>query len=370
MVALKGSLKEQSTADLLMYFADEHLTGVLRFKNKKREVHMDFMRGKVVHVSEKPNSLSGTLGEMLLHIGEITEAELEQAIAQQKRSLSPLGVVLQNLFNCEPERIRFVLRVQAIEAIYTLFFWRSGTYEFEQTNVSTPRNNYDPIELPHLVAEGVPVTEAWPTIQKYFPEPLVSVRRLMPQISDALYERLDELPCAIFELLDQESTFRELSILSGAGKFATGYALVQLLQVELIRIEAPKKKDSVDIPKLLFGRSIGHFLVWMIVSALLVCGGTFLFAFAPYSPVRLWRSPSQLTIPDSRWNDDVDKWRKARIQRALALYQMAKGRYPASLEQLAKEGWIANSVIYYPGGNVYDYQRISGGRYRLLTPLP
>lgn len=366
---MNGTLKDRSVSDLLMWCAQERKTGVLLFERRRTEIQLDWIDGEIVNVAHRPAPAGSNLGDLLLHIGEITEAQLEQAILQQKRSLSPLGLVLQNLFGCEPERIRFVLRVQAVEAFYTLLFWDSGDFSFTQKAVDLPRNAYQPLDAVELLHESKTVVEAWISIRKYFPEPLIMVRRLTDDIPEETLERLDELPYALFELLERQCTFRELSILSGAGQFATGYALVQLLQLELVRFEAAKK-DRLEVNRLLFGGSVSDFVVWLTVSGLLVCGGTFLLAFAPYSPLRFFQPQGRLRVPDTRWHRRVDHWRQRRIRRALENYRLSKGSYPKKLTGLTKGGWLARGLIRFPQGKTYYYKRIGLHRYLLLPPVP
>ena len=366
---MKGSLKEHSIFELFERLAQDRETGVFHIKKKKQEVQIDWLNGEIINVVEKPHFYAGSLGDLLLHIGEISESQLEQAILQQKRSLSPLGVILQTLFHCDLERIRFVLRVQAIETLYSLFFWNVGSYEFTPSAIGTPKNGYAAINVGDFLLEAVPVTEAWASIQKYFPEPLLLVTRLSDEIPSSEMERLDDLPRAIFDIIADGATFRELSILSGAGQFSTGYALIQLLQFELIHLNAATK-DKIQLKRLLFGSSISYFFVWLIVSALLVFGGSFLFAFAPYSPLRLWKPQYQYHVTDQRWFDTVDMWRKNRIHRALEHYKLSRGHYPSRLNLLVKDGWITEEMIHFPQGNVYYYRRIRFNRYQLLIPLP
>ncbi len=366
---MKGSLEEHSVFELFEELAGTRATGTLTVTRKKQEIQLDWLKGKIINVVEKPNFYAGTLGELLLHIGEISEVQLEQAILQQKRSLSPLGLILQNLFACDHERIRFVLRVQAIETLYSLFFWQSGTFEFAASTVLTPNKNYDAIDVVDLLDEAIPVIEAWETIRKYFPDPLLNVSRLTDEIPAEEMERLDELTQVVFDLIGEGATYRELSILSGAGQFSTAYALIQLLQLGFIRLEPPKKK-KLEWKRLLFGMSLSHFFVWLVVSTLLVFGGTFLLAFAPYSPLRLWRPRYQYEIVDQRWYDGVDHWRKLRIQQALEHYKLTNGHYPSRLELLVKDGWLTEELIHFPAGNVYHYRCLCPNRYRLLDPLP
>jgi hypothetical protein len=173
----------------------------------------------------------------------------------------------------------------------------------------------------------------------------------------------------LFELLEHERTFRELAILSGEGQYVTGRELWRLIQGGVIRVEPPRKTPR-QYALLLLGAPLSQFAVWLIVSALLVGGGSFLLAFAPQSPLQYLRTGPRYSVASARWLETQHRWRLQRISRALEVFHLSNGTYPAQLTQLAKEGLIQRALLHYPNSGEYSYKRLENGRYLLLPPLP
>ncbi|MCB9639515.1 MAG: DUF4388 domain-containing protein [Myxococcales bacterium] len=369
VVIMEGSLKERPVTELFGLLARQQQTGMLTLKRWGKQATIEWHRGKVMHVRETPMPSSGSLGEMLLHIHAINPVQLEQALLQQERTLAPLGQILQRLFQCDPRLIRRALHVQSIEMLYSFFFWKSGRYILESRIEQQGLRSYDPIDVESLTLNAIPVVDSWPAVQKILYSSQVVLRRQVQIFPSWEEDGYSSLARELFELLEKERTFRELSILSGEGQYVAGRELWRLIQGGVVRVEPPRKTPR-QYALLLLGAPVSQFAVWLIVSALLVGGGSFLLAFAPQSPLQYLRTGSRYSVASAQWLQTQHRWRSQRIRRALEIFRISTGAYPTQLGQLAKEGLIQKAMLYYPNSDEYYYRRLESGRYVLLPPLP
>ncbi|GEM_PF-1746820 len=369
VIIMEGSLKNRPVTELFGLLARQQQTGTLTLKRWGKQAIVEWHRGKVMYVAERPVPSSGSLGEMLLHVGAITPVQLEQALLQQARTMAPLGQILQRLFQCDPKTIRLVLRVQSLEMLYSFFFWRSGRYVLESRIEQHGLRSYDPIDAESLTLHAIPVMDSWAAVQKVLYSSQVILKRQVQIFPSWEEDGYSQTARDLFELLEHERTFREIAILSGEGQYVAGRELWRLIQGGVIRVEPPRKTPR-QYAQLLLGAPLGQFAVWLIVSALLVGGGSFLLAFAPQSPLQYLRIGPRHSVASAQWLDTQHQWRYQRILRALDVFYLSNGTYPAQLGQLVKEGLIQREMLHYPNSGEYDYKRLENGRYVLLPPLP
>lgn len=365
---LKGSIKERPTLDLLASMAREKTSGILSLSKGKEGIQVHWSLGKIVQVTPSPSPKQGNLGQMMIDIGQISSNQLEQALQQQRRSLAPLGDILVRVFHCDRQQILRVLRVQAIERLYVTFFWKSGDYSFESKPITAPVEHFEPIEIEALVQEAVPVLSLWPKARKRFHSPQLEIEAIGPSLPAGL--ALGGLEQKVFSFLATGLfRFRELSILSGLGQFPTACALQKLQEHQLIIVRSPQQKRFSWLP-LLLGSSLLEFFVWLLVMGMLVGAGTYLLAFAPYSPMSLLQPTRSVSVTAPGWEQSVETWRLQRIRTALRLHHIQWGHYPSQLHVFYELGWLAAEHLLSTTGKPFFYQRVDPHHYRLLLPLP
>lgn len=365
---LKGSLKERPVLELLSSMAREGSSGILSLLKGREGLQVQWSDGKILQVIENPVRKKGDFGQMMLDVGQITSNQLEQALGQQRRSLAPLGEILVKLFQCDPNKVLQVLRVQAIERLYAAFSWRSGQYTFEVKPVSAIANHFEPIDMEALVSEAAAVMEAWPKARKQFDSPALEVEAIGPSVPSDI--ELTPLEDKIFQLLTVEAySVRSLSIGSGLGRCTTGVTLENLKKHQLIIVRT-QQKQGLQIGRMVLGDTVLGFAVWSFVMAMLVGAMTYLLAFAPYSPLSLLRPYPRSHISTPGWGQTVDVWRSKKIRAGLELHRLHYGEYPKALRALCEKGWFSPEMLLSTAGTPFSYRRISKLRYRLLRPLP
>jgi Domain of unknown function (DUF4388) len=127
-MAIQGTLKTMSLTDLLQFLAAGRKTGTLRFDLRKITKQIYFQNGLIV--GSKSNDPREYLGQLLLHYGKVDEAQLQTAREIQRTSGARLGEVLVERGYLTEKDVLDILKTRTLDAIYDLFVWTEGQFEF------------------------------------------------------------------------------------------------------------------------------------------------------------------------------------------------------------------------------------------------
>jgi hypothetical protein len=127
-MAIQGTLKTMSLVDLLQFLAAGRKSGTLKFDHGKITKQIYFQKGMIV--GSKSNDPREYLGQVLLHYGKVDEVQLKIARELQRTSGAKLGEVLVEQGFLSEEDVLSVLKTRTLDAIYDLFVWTDGDFEF------------------------------------------------------------------------------------------------------------------------------------------------------------------------------------------------------------------------------------------------
>ena len=226
-MAIKGSLREASLPDVLQLLALGQKTGCLSIADRSNFGYIFFDRGRICYASIV--NRRDRLGDILAKHEKITPDQLETAVARQTRERDKkLGEILveQGAIS-QPELERYI-RVQIEEAVYFLFTWTQGTFNFE-ADVKPERQDFlVSINPESLLLEGARRVDEWGLIEKKVPSFdiifIVDHERL--DISEA---QLTETQQRILPLLDGSRDVTQVVEDSGLGEFEIGKAIYGLI---------------------------------------------------------------------------------------------------------------------------------------------
>src|SRR3954470_17680548 len=129
-MAIKGSLKEASLPDVLQLLSMGKKTGCLSVTHRNNFGYIYFDKGRISYASIV--NRRDRIGDMLVKTGAITPEQLQQAIdAQGKQRDKRIGDLLVELEHITREALHEHVRVQIEEAVYLLFTWHEGSFNFE-----------------------------------------------------------------------------------------------------------------------------------------------------------------------------------------------------------------------------------------------
>jgi hypothetical protein len=152
-MAIQGTLKTMSLTDLLQFLAAGRKSGTLRFDRGNVSKQVYFENGLIV--GSKSNDPREYLGQVLLHYGKVDEAQLQAARESQRSSGARLGEVLvQQGFMTEDE-VLDILKTRTLDAIYDLFVWTEGEFEFYDDEPLPADLILIEVEPTNVIMEGI-----------------------------------------------------------------------------------------------------------------------------------------------------------------------------------------------------------------------
>ncbi|HXQ73230.1 MAG TPA: DUF4388 domain-containing protein [Pyrinomonadaceae bacterium] len=152
-MAIQGTLKTMSLTDLLQFLAAGRKSGTLKFDRGKITKQVYFKGGMIV--GSKSNDPREYLGQVLLHYGKVDDGQLKTARELQRTSGAKLGEVLvQQGFLTEAEVLE-ILKTRTLDAIYDLFVWEEGDFEFYDEDPLPEDLLLIEVEPTNVIMEGI-----------------------------------------------------------------------------------------------------------------------------------------------------------------------------------------------------------------------
>ena len=227
-MAIKGSLREASLADVCQLLSMGMKTGCLSITDRERFGRIYFDGGRITfaHVVNRRDRL----GDMLVAEGVVTEAQLAEAVQEQGRQPGRrLGQIMLERGWLDRGALQERIGAQIEEAVYFLFTWSQGSFFFEVDQKPDETDFLVSINPESLLLEGARRVDEWSVISKKIP----SLEHVFDVDRDRLHGADLELTPEqerILPLLDGTATVEEIADRSGLGEFDAGKALYGLIQ--------------------------------------------------------------------------------------------------------------------------------------------
>ena len=241
-MAIRGSLREASLPDVLQLLAMGKKTGCLSVTHRTNFGYIYFDRGRIAYASIV--NRRDRLGDLLVKAGLITRSQLEAAISVQatepNRRLGDI-VVSQRLVT--REALHDQVRTQIEEAVYYLFTWSQGTFNFEPDVRPEEQDYLAAINPESLLLEGAHRVDEWSLIERKVPsfDVVFDVDREHVRQSTVSFTPIQD---TVLALLDGRRDVRTIVDESGLDEFEVGKALYGLASASFVhRIGRTKAAD-------------------------------------------------------------------------------------------------------------------------------
>ncbi len=391
-MALEGTLRDFSFADILQLISLQRKTGVLTLRTDENLVTVSFQDGCIVGASTLNQHTEDMIGLILLKRGEVSQAELDGALRRQEETLQRLGRILIDHHVVPVETVRVALHQQILQIVYRVFRWSDGEYHFSQeTDIDYDRDLLQPMAADSIIMEGARMTDEWPFIDQRIPDRTVVFRKVDPSRRLEVVESVDDymndlefsfdggetsadgasLPehqvtdsqMEVYPLVDGTNSVQEVILESTLIEFETCKALAELLDRGLIREAtqeeiAREMRRSVDAPKSTHWSPAS--LPWLAIPFLILLG--FSLMILPLNPA----NPG-FSLRESFWNRYILQslsWISLdRVARQSETFFYLNGIYPEDADQLA-EGFQGH-VPTDPWGR--QYRLVTRGGKLLVT---
>jgi len=231
-MAIKGSLKEASLPDVLQLLALGKKSGCLAVADRQNFGYVYFDEGRICYASIV--NRRDRIGDLLVKNGRISPEQLEQAIVlQEQRRDSKLGELLVEISAVTRKDLEDYMRIQIEEAVYYLFTWTQGTFNFE-AGMRPDQDFLVRINPESLLLEGARRVDEWSLIEKKIPsfDLIFAVDREHVSDTDVELEQAQE---RLLGLIDGRRDVQDLIEESGLVEFEVGKALYGLVTAGFVR---------------------------------------------------------------------------------------------------------------------------------------
>ena len=387
-MALKGTLKDFSLADIFQLIGIQKKTGVLTLKSEKEVVTVSFVEGSVVSADALHRRLEDRLGTVLVKSGRITEAQLQEALRVQKSTLKRMGSILVENKFIDAVALREALQVQISQMVYRLFRWADGEYDFSQEErVEYDKEYVAPMSAESILMEGARILDEWPMIEKGIKSFSAVYRRANVEIAAAPGAAaagredeaargvtLNDQERSVYNLLDGKRTVQEIVERCALSEFDTCRILFDLISRQLldevkatgqktVAVQAPAVRAPREAPRVLL--AIGYLLLVLGAGSLLMRRGeTIVTGLAHSEAATPYLAPLLPRQEMRSIRDAIARSRMRRIDFAIQVYYLLNRGYPENLKYLVTAHLLKPSAILDPLGKPFDYKILPGG-YRI-----
>jgi hypothetical protein len=384
-MALEGTLKDFSLADIFQLIGLQRKTGVLTLRAKDDTVTVTFLDGKVVGADSLSHRLENRLGHVLIRSELLTQDQLNRALEIQKETLQRLGFILVHYGIISADSLKQAIQLQILQIVFRLFRWKDGDYHFSQeTTIEYDRDYVVPVSAESILMEGARMIDEWPIIEKRirsydmvfrkkltdqeivvvgaedadevdFDSDAAPMRRRRPLISDKI--RISREEKAIYDMVDGTMTVNDVLELSKFSEFDTAKALYELLTRDLIE-EVRGKAAAAVLAQVtpLDDTEVAETPVPLPLVAALAL-------LAIISLATFFRNPLNSLHPlgPAQRSSSVTETRKAisierieQIGEAVEAYSLVDGHLPSRLADLAPI-YVPRALLHDPWGHAYKY---------------
>jgi hypothetical protein len=380
-MALEGTLRDFSLADIFQLIGLQRKTGVLTLRSKDDTVTVTFLDGKVVGADSLNRRLENRLGSVLIRTGYLTQDQLNRALEIQKETLQRLGFILTHYGIISAESLKEAIQLQIMQIVYRLFRWKDGDYHFSQeTTIEYDRDNVTPITAESILMEGARMIDEWPIIEKRIRSyDMVFRKKLTDQeivvvgadeadeidfdghaskkrkggFTDSI--RISQEEKSIYDLVDGTMTVNDIVEVARLPEFDTNKALYELVTRDLIEeVRGPSAEAVVQQATPLDDTEVAATPVPLPLVILLVVLALASLVTSVKNPLNGFRPLTGGISSMTATRKAISLQRIEAIGQALEKYNDVHSRLPADLKELAPH-YLDASLLKDPWGNAYKY---------------
>jgi len=253
---LQGDLSRIQLPDVLSFVSMVRRTGKLVLRKGAMERTLVWKDGDIVFATS--NSPEDSLGLFLLRNGKITQQQYEES----KRRVTPQlrhGKLLVQMGAISPKDLWWGVKNQALDIIYSLFYWDGGTFAFTETTeeISSEKIVLS-LNTSSLIMEGIRRLDETARIREKIPNLDIAFMKVPGVTPDFDELEMSDAEVAVYNDIDGMRNVRDLiAQANDLTEFDVTRILFQLVSARLIE-PAPEEKsfrpvflDVEDSPELL-----------------------------------------------------------------------------------------------------------------------
>ena len=228
---LKGSFEPSSLASILQMLYNDAKTGELQLTTQGNEVELFLREGNVIYA--KGSQQDTRIGALLRSKGIITAQQLQDCLAKAKAENMAVGAALVNMGYITLDILKKVIRKQAEDAIYNVFLWEKGYFEYDDSvempsGVLTTR-----LDIMSIILEATRRIDEMSSLKKKIKSDKL-IFKVSNKFKDKDKLKFNAVEWRFLSLIDGTRSVRQLINESGYEDFAVYKVLNSLISFGLI----------------------------------------------------------------------------------------------------------------------------------------
>jgi hypothetical protein len=248
--ALRGNLQQVPLAEVLGLLQQQRQWGMLSVLRSSQEggqesaapakVDVFFKQGKVELTLAEGLGEEFLVGRYLVEQQALSRQDLElflQSRGAQKTASKPVGEQLVKLSYITEAELKQALARQTSERIYELLRWPAGRFAFVATRELPPLaiDAALALDIDGILMEGVRRVDEWHLIEREVDDFDMVFLRNEEQVQNVGKARLTREELSILELVNGKNSVKDIVRQSRMGSFEVSKMLFRLLSIKLIR---------------------------------------------------------------------------------------------------------------------------------------
>ena len=354
-MALQGNLRDFSASEILQLLGTQKKSGCLTLEQNGKHVVIYVLDGRVVSTRTPGLEKGDPLLAFLKRAHRLSDEQQRGILTIQRESSRDLEDLLLNGRYLDAEELAGFVERQILDDLMRLVRWEAGSYHFD------PLLRWTQPPLVRLSIEGILMEVARRSDEQkrygsMFPDrhQILGLRDL-PDPNVNLGEEEREL----FGIIDSRRTLDEVVAAAPLSEYETYEALQRMVEAGWVEVVGRREPGLAPPPLELPGSTRPARVRWereLTLAILLIAA------------VVTVRVTSRFIAPASARSATTDIFAAAQVRdlrMALDLYRREHGVYPAGLQELVSERWLARDRLQVAGHELRYHSQREGQDYQL-----
>jgi len=231
-MALTGNLETFYLTTILQLLHNDQKTGILRVMRDDEEIKVYIQEGAIIHATRSQGK--NRLGDLLVKHGIITEKQLKDCLKHSQEKKLPLGKIVVEKGYAEAPALKKIIFKQAENAIYDLFLWKKGEFEYQDMSFKTQGMVIQKINIISLILEAARRIDEIEILKKQIPDEGMIFKKTA-NIQNDQSVKLSPDEWSVLALIDGKATVRNIFQASVLDQFSVYKILNSLISADYIK---------------------------------------------------------------------------------------------------------------------------------------
>jgi CheY-like chemotaxis protein len=235
--SLRGDVRVVPIAEVLQLLDAQKQTGLLEIERAQQAIEVSFRGGRVDLATARNVSEEYLLGRFLVEGDLLSQADLDGFLESRMPGSKLIGEQLVKLGYLAEADLKSALGRQTRELVYEVLRWSFGSFRFTRTK-ELPAAAVDAalgLDVEGILMEGFRRVDEWHLIEREVDDFDTVFLRNEDAVAQMGRGRLTREELAVLELVNGKNTVKEIVRASRMGSFDVSKMLYRLLSIKLIR---------------------------------------------------------------------------------------------------------------------------------------